>query len=50
MFLRYTFEVAPCFTLCERNVIEKILNKIGYVEGDGIGVPGKFKRNKRKKT
>ncbi|OAD51941.1 Glutamate decarboxylase 1 [Eufriesea mexicana] len=40
---QYTYEVAPVFTLMERQVIEKCLQLIGYPpmpDGDGILCPG----------
>lgn len=40
---QYTYEVAPVFTLMERQVIEKTLELIGYPsmpDGDGILCPG----------
>lgn len=40
---RYTYEVAPVFTLMEREVIEKSLELIGYPsmpDSDGIMTPG----------
>lgn len=40
LFSRYTFEVAPAFTLCEHTIIQTVLEKVNYNEGDGIFVPG----------
>ncbi|KAK6635456.1 hypothetical protein RUM44_000707 [Polyplax serrata] len=37
---QYTFEVAPAFTLCEHTIIQTVLEKVNYNEGDGIFVPG----------
>lgn len=41
--IRYTYEVAPVFTLMEREVIQKSLELVGYPlmpEADGIMCPG----------
>lgn len=41
--IRYTFEVAPVFTLLEHELIENALSLVGYPkmpEGDGILCPG----------
>lgn len=37
---RYTYEVAPVFTLCEMEVINRALSLIGFNQGDGIFCPG----------
>uniref|UniRef100_A0A8D9B1X8 Cysteine sulfinic acid decarboxylase n=1 Tax=Cacopsylla melanoneura TaxID=428564 RepID=A0A8D9B1X8_9HEMI len=37
---QYTYEVAPAFTLAEHEVIQKVLNLIGFHDGDGIFSPG----------
>lgn len=37
---RYTFEVAPAFTLIELKMIQHILQLFGIPEGDGIFSPG----------
>lgn len=34
--------MAPVFTVCEHTIIEKLIEKVGYDEGDGIGVPGEY--------
>lgn len=41
--MRYTYEVAPVFTLLERELIEKALDLVGYPKlpkADGILCPG----------
>lgn len=38
--LRYTYEVSPVFTLMEKTLIEKMLNLIGFKDGDAIFTPG----------
>lgn len=37
---RYTYEVAPVFTLIENKVLNHILKLFGLVNGDGIFSPG----------
>jgi glutamate/tyrosine decarboxylase-like PLP-dependent enzyme len=37
---QYTFEMAPCFTLIEDEVIRKSLEIFGFANGDGILCPG----------
>ncbi|KAL1461854.1 hypothetical protein WDU94_013721 [Cyamophila willieti] len=37
---QYTYEVAPAFTLAEHEVIENVLNLIGFPNGDGMFSPG----------
>ncbi|XP_073997717.1 cysteine sulfinic acid decarboxylase isoform X1 [Rhodnius prolixus] len=37
---QYTYEVAPVFTLCEMEVINRALSLIGFNQGDGIFCPG----------
>lgn len=42
-FFRYTYEVAPVFTLMEREVIQKSLELVGYPsipDADGMMCPG----------
>lgn len=39
-FCRYTYEVAPVFTLMEKEVYNKMLNLIGFNGGEAIFVPG----------
>lgn len=39
--LRYTYEVSPVFLLVEEAVIKKMIEFIGWEEGDGIFNPGK---------
>lgn len=37
VFIRYTYEVAPVFTLMEEAVLRKMMEMIGWEEGgDGI--------------
>lgn len=36
----YTYEVSPVFTLMEKTLIEKMLNLIGFKDGDAIFTPG----------
>lgn len=38
---RYTYEVSPVFLLVEETVIKKMIEFIGWEEGDGIFNPGK---------
>lgn len=41
--LRYTYEVAPVFTLIEDAVLRKMIKLIGWEEGgDGLFNPGAF--------
>lgn len=40
LFRRYTFEVAPIFTLMEDEVIQMFCKKFGFISGDGIFSPG----------
>jgi hypothetical protein len=40
-FLRFTYEVAPVFTLIEEIVLQKMLGCIGWSDGEGIFAPGK---------
>lgn len=40
LLCRYTFEVAPVFTLMEEVVLRKMRDIVGYTEGDGIFTPG----------
>ena len=37
---RYTFEVAPVFTLMEQVILRKMCQLVGYDIGDGIFCPG----------
>lgn len=37
---RYTYEVSPVFLLVEEAVIKKMIEFIGWEEGDGIFNPG----------
>ena len=37
---RYTFEVAPVFTMMEQVVLDKLQSVVGYEDGDGIFCPG----------
>ena len=37
---RYTFEVAPVFTLMEEVTLRKLRECVGFTEGDGIFCPG----------
>ncbi|KAI5707065.1 hypothetical protein M8J75_014081 [Diaphorina citri] len=37
---QYTYEVAPAFTLAEHEVIQQVLQLIGFQDGDGIFSPG----------
>lgn len=37
---QYTFEVGPVFTLIEEAVLSKVLNLVGFENGDGIFCPG----------
>jgi hypothetical protein len=39
-YFRYTYEVAPAFTLAEHEVIQQVLQLIGFQDGDGIFSPG----------
>lgn len=36
VFIRYTYEVAPVFTLIEEVVLRKMMEMVGWEEGDGI--------------
>lgn len=36
----YTYEVSPVFSLMERVVIDKMLGKIGFEDGDAMFCPG----------
>lgn len=38
---RYTFEVAPVFTLMEQSVLNKMSKLVGFQNGDGIFCPGR---------
>lgn len=38
--LRFTYEIAPTFTLMENIVIDHMISKIGWDSGDGILAPG----------
>lgn len=40
-FDRYTYEVSPVFLLVEEAVIKKMIEFIGWEEGDGIFNPGR---------
>lgn len=40
---RYTYEVSPVFLLLEEAVLKKMIEFIGWEEGDGIFNPGKKK-------
>lgn len=40
LFYRYTFEVAPAFTLIELKILQHILKLFGLSDGDGIFSPG----------
>lgn len=37
---QYTYEVAPVLTLCEMEVLKRVLSLVGFTEGDGIFSPG----------
>ena len=37
---RYTYEVAPVFTLMEAEVYQKMLGLVGFDGGEAIFVPG----------
>lgn len=37
---RYTFEVAPVFSLIETEIVRKVCELCGYGQGDGIFSPG----------
>lgn len=37
---QYTYEVAPAFTLAELAVLKRVLNLVGFQNGDGIFAPG----------
>lgn len=51
---RYTYEVSPVFLLVEEAVIKKMIEFIGWEEGDGIFNPGRnssdFKLSRHKPT
>lgn len=38
----YTYEVSPVFLLVEEAVLKKMIEFIGWEEGDGIFNPGKY--------
>lgn len=38
----YTYEVSPVFLLVEEAVLKKMIEFIGWKEGDGIFNPGKY--------
>lgn len=38
---RYTYEVSPVFLLVEEAVIKKMIEFVGWEEGDGIFNPGR---------
>lgn len=38
---RFTYEIAPVFTLVEKATLKKMRELIGYTDGDGIFCPGK---------
>lgn len=38
--IRYTYEVAPVFTLMEQEVMSNLIKIIGYENGDGLFCPG----------
>lgn len=40
MFGRFTYEVAPVFTLMEDVVLQRMLDKVGWEDGDGVFAPG----------
>lgn len=40
LFSRYTFEVAPVFTLIEMKILKHTLKLFGITNGDGIFSPG----------
>lgn len=42
---RYTYEVSPVFLLVEEAVIKKMIEFIGWKEGDGIFNPGRKTSN-----
>lgn len=42
---RYTYEVSPVFLLVEEAVIKKMIEFIGWEEGDGIFNPGRNSSN-----
>lgn len=37
---RYTFEVSPVFTVMEKTLLQKMLDLIGFTDGDAIFTPG----------
>lgn len=43
--LRYTYEVAPVFTLAEDAVLQRSLELFGLQSGDGIFAPGMYLMN-----
>ena len=48
LLFRYTYEVAPVFTLMEAEVFQKMLGLVGFADGEAIFVPGQyFLRNKK---
>lgn len=40
VYYRYTYEVAPVFTLMEKAVLSKMLDYTGFQSGDGLFSPG----------
>ena len=42
LICRYTFEVAPVFSLVEHYVINLIIKLFGWEDGDGIFNPGLY--------
>jgi hypothetical protein len=40
VIIRYTFEVSPVFTVMEKALLQKMLNLIGFKDGDAIFTPG----------
>lgn len=47
---RYTYEVSPVFLLVEEAVIKKMIEFIGWEEGDGIFNPGNNNSDFQKKS
>lgn len=40
MVTRFTYEIAPTFTLMEEIVLQHMISKIGWEAGDGVFTPG----------
>lgn len=40
--LRYTYEVAPVFTLIEQAILKHFYSLVGYENGDGTFSPGDY--------